>query len=92
MRFSKLFVLPAIAGALTLGACGEQEPEVAEEPVVAPIAEPMGAPAAGPVGAGAAGTAFNPALDVNANGILDPDEGLGDADGNGILDRDEAYP
>ena len=88
MRFSKLFVLPAIAGALTLGACGEEEPEVAEEPVVAPIAEPMGAPAVAP----ATGAAFNPALDVNANGILDPDEGLGDADADGILDRDEVYP
>ncbi len=80
----------ALAGLIGVTACtaDEREAEVVEEPTIeapatAPVtAEPLDEPANRP---------FDPALDVNNNGILDPDEGLGDADNDGILDRDEEY-
>lgn len=91
MRFNKAMFVPALAGALALGACaGEEEPVVDPiDPVVEPGFDPVDQPAA-PVVAPAAGV-FDPALDVNADGILGEDEGLGDADADGILDRDEVY-
>lgn len=92
MRFSKLPLVPMLAGALALGACAGEEAEVeegvfGEEEMMAPVAEPAIAPPVAPM----EGAAFDPALDVNADGILGEDEGLGDMDADGILDRDEAY-
>lgn len=34
---------------------------------------------------------FDPDLDADRDGVLDPGEGLGDADGDGVRDRDEPY-
>ena len=91
MRFDKLLSIPALvlAGSLTLSACGGEEAEVEDVGVGEGVGAEV-APAA-PVAAPAA-TTFDPALDVDRDGILDPEEGVGDADGDGILDRDEAYP
>lgn len=95
MRFGKLLVAPALAGVFALGACTPEaeidegveldEAEIAEPvaaPVVPPVVDPMTAPGS---------AAFDPALDLNANSVLDPDEGLGDVDADGVLDRDEVY-
>ncbi len=84
---NRIFTAFAVAGLVGIAACTSEEPEaeIVEEPTVeAP------APAA-PMEAPAAERPFDPALDVNNNGVLDPDEGLGDADNDGILDRDEEY-
>ena len=69
------------------GVVGEEgvEPVVIDPATAPPVTQPV-APATAP----AAG-AFDPALDLNANGALDADEGMGDADADGILDRDEVY-
>ena len=90
MNVKKLAMVLAAVGAL--GACGgEEEAEVGEvgtEVGEAPIVtEGVG------VGEGVVeGAVFDPTLDVNGNGVLDADEGMGDADADGILDRDETYP
>ena len=91
-RIFSAFAVAALLG--SAAACaGEEEVGVEEgvEPVVVEpaTAPPMTEPVA-PATAPAAG-AFDPALDVNGNGMLDADEGLGDVDADGILDRDEVY-
>lgn len=86
MDVKKLAMVLAAAGAL--GACGgEEEVEVGEVGEAPVVTEGVG------VGEGVTeGTVFDPTLDVNGNGVLDADEGMGDLDGDGILDRDETYP
>ncbi len=85
---NRIFTALAFAGLMGMAACAPQEEArvddtTAEVPATTPATvEPMDAPADRP---------FDPALDVNNNGILDADEGLGDADNDGILDRDEEY-
>ena len=44
-----------------------------------------------PDGTSPAAPAFDPALDADRDGVLDPEEGTGDLDGDGVLDRDEPY-
>lgn len=89
MRWTKLALIPAACVALALGACAEDlREEVAEGELPRTPAE---VPAADPGVDAAANPFFDPALDVNGNGVLDPDEGLSDTDGDGVLDRDEPY-
>lgn len=90
---NRFFSVLAAAALVGVAACAEPETEAeieapATEIAPAPVAEPapMTDPAVDPAAA-----AFDPALDVNANGMLDADEGMGDADADGILDRDETY-
>lgn len=88
-------VLSIMVGALALGACDAGEEGLDEG--VGVVEEGVGEVGEGINEVGTeigevGGTVFNPALDVNNNGVLDADEGLGDADGDGILDRDEVYP
>lgn len=68
---------------------GEQEP-------VGPVmgGEESDAPLGSvPAGAGVPGAPvtepLDPDLDTDRDGVLDPGEGLGDADGDGVRDRDE---
>lgn len=96
MNWKKFALVPMLATAVALGACGgDEEAEVGEgavgEGVVGEGVVGEGVAGEGVV-EGAAAPAFDPALDVNRDGILGDDEGLGDADGDGIRDRDEAYP
>jgi hypothetical protein len=88
---NRFFSVLAAAALVGVTACAEPETEAeieapATEMAPAPVAEP--APMTDP--AATTGT-FDPALDTNANGMLDADEGMGDADADGILDRDETY-
>jgi hypothetical protein len=96
---NKWTVLPMLLGALAVGACDagdeglDEGVGVVEDGVVEmgdgmnEVGTDIGA------GVGAVGGAvFNPALDLNGNGVLDADEGLGDIDADGVLDRDEVYP
>lgn len=85
MRFIKLALIPALMGAAALAACGGER-EVDEVGEVEGVAE---TPAVAP--ATTAPAAFDPALDVDRDGILDAEEGMGDADQDGVLDRDEVY-
>lgn len=84
-QFLNLFAAAALVG---FAACAEEPADeidlsdpAAEEAVIEPIGEPDMEMTSD----------FDPMLDVNNNGMLDADEGLGDADGDGILDRDEVY-
>ena len=89
-RIVSAFAVAALLG--SAAACGGEEEVGVEEGIgeegeieagVEPVfVDPAMAPAAG---------TFDPALDLNANGALDADEGLGDVDADGILDRDEVY-
>lgn len=100
-RWKLLGLTPATAAAFS--ACTDEQPEpeaaggLGGGPVVEePEAEVEGGPVIGRVGVPGGGT-LEPgtgtfeleALDNNRNGVLDPDEGLGDSDANGIPDRDE---
>lgn len=96
---NKWTVLPMMLGALAMGACDAGEEGLDEG--VGVVEEGVGEMGAGinevgtEIGDGMGemgGTVFNPALDMNNNGILDADEGMGDMDADGILDRDEVYP
>ena len=85
-RALNLFATAALVG---LAACAEEpaddldlaEPATEEAAVIEPQTDP----------AMEVAPTFDPALDENQNGLLDPNEGMGDADGDGILDRDEEY-
>lgn len=94
MIWKKVALVPMLAAAAALGACGDgeeaEEGEVGEvgEEVRTEVGEGVDAASEGV----AAPAAFDPGLDADRDGILDPEEGLGDADGDGIRDRDEAYP
>ncbi len=84
---NRFFAVLAATALIGTAACADDEPDVADEVIVE---EPAMQPGMMPMPA-TEGTVFNPAYDVNGNGMLDADEGLGDEDGNGILDRDEPY-
>ena len=92
-RLWKAAAVPALT-VFVLGACaGEAEVEEGVGEIgegVGEVGEGIGEGAT-EVGEGVEGAVFDPALDVNGNGVLDADEGMGDADADGVLDRDEVY-
>lgn len=81
--------VPAITPERSQGAV-EPVDEGEQEPII-----PDNDPGAVPERAGVPGDPvtepFDPDLDTDRDGVLDPGEGLGDADGDGVRDRDETY-
>ena len=87
MHWKKMALVPMLAAATALVACGgEAEEAEVGEGVETEVGEGVAVEGA------AAPAAFDPGLDADRDGVLDPEEGLGDTDGDGIRDRDEAYP
>lgn len=85
MTLTVRITLPALALAVGLAACGNDYERVEnagpDEGAVPEIVPPR-----------SDGAAFDPALDADRDGVLDPEEGMEDGDGDGVRDRDEAYP